>query len=111
MADDIADLCAELGIEKPVVLGASFGGFVALSLVVRHPDVLGGLILLGTVPAAHGYDLDALEQLAGKDACEIAAREQSGVASEEEMRRFQEEVFPHFWQDFHGSRQRILHAV
>src|SRR5690349_23178712 len=51
MADDIADFCAELGIEKPVVLVHSFGGFVALSLVLRHPELLGGLILFSTVPA------------------------------------------------------------
>lgn len=100
MADDIADFCAELGIEKPVVLGHSFGGFIALSLVLRHPDLLGGLILFSTVPAARGYDLDALEQLVGKELREIAAREQKGVASEEDMQRFLEEVFPHFWSDF-----------
>ncbi len=100
MADDIADFCAELGIEKPVVLGHSFGGFVALSLVLRHPDLLGGLILFSTVPAARGYDLDALEQLAGKEVREIAAKEMAGQASEEEMRRFEEEVFPQYWPDF-----------
>jgi len=100
MADDIADFCAELGIEKPVVLGHSFGGFVALSLVLRHPDLLGGLILFSTVPAARGYDLDALEQLAGKEVREIAAQEMAGQASEEEMHRFEEEVFPHYWPDF-----------
>ncbi len=100
MADDVADFCAELGIEKPVVLGHSFGGFVALSLVLRHHDLLGGLILFSTVPAARGYDLDALEQLAGKEVREIAAKEMAGQASEEEMRRFEEEVFPQYWPDF-----------
>jgi proline iminopeptidase len=100
MADDIADFCAELGIEKPVVLGVSFGGFIALSLAVRHPELLGGLILCSTVPAARGYDLDALEQLAGKELREIAGKEWVGRASEEEMRRFQAEVLPHYWQYF-----------
>jgi proline iminopeptidase len=82
------------------VLGNSFGGFIALSLVLRHPDLLGGLILYSTMPAARGYDLDALEQLAGKELREIAAQEMAGQASEEEMRRFQEEVLPHYWPDF-----------
>ena len=48
MADDVAALCAELGIEKPIVLGHSAGGFVALSIAVRHPELLGGLILGST---------------------------------------------------------------
>jgi proline iminopeptidase len=44
MADDVAAFCAELGIEQPVVLGASFGGSVALTIAVRHPELLGGPI-------------------------------------------------------------------
>ena len=48
MADDVAAFCAELGIEKPVVYGHSFGGFVALTIAVRHPELLGGLILAST---------------------------------------------------------------
>src|ERR1700694_2503753 len=32
MADDVAAFCAELSIEKPVVLGSSFGGWVALTI-------------------------------------------------------------------------------
>ena len=31
---------------------------------------------------------------------EIAAQEMAGQGSEEEMRRFEEEVFPHYWPDF-----------
>ena len=39
MADDVADLCDRLGISRPVVLGHSAGGFVALHLAVRHPGL------------------------------------------------------------------------
>lgn len=54
-ADDVVRLCDALGIEKPVVFGASFGGFVALNYAIRHPDHPGKLILSST--AAH-IDLD-----------------------------------------------------
>ncbi len=37
MADDVAALCAALGIEPPIVFGHSAGGFVALQLALRHP--------------------------------------------------------------------------
>lgn len=100
MADDIAALCAKLGIEKPVVLGYSFGGFIALSLALRHPEVLGGLILFATAPAfSSGYDLEILEQLVGKELREIADREQQGVATQEERRRYSQEIFPQAWPD------------
>lgn len=95
MADDVAAFCAELSIEKPVVLGSSFGGFVALTIAVRHPELLGGLILVSTSPrGAENQDLDLLEQLAGKELREVAARDTIGQASEEDKRRFNEELFP-----------------
>ena len=50
MADDVAALCRRLGIDRPVVLGHSAGGFVALHLAVRHPGLAGGLILVHTAP-------------------------------------------------------------
>jgi proline iminopeptidase len=95
MADDIAAFCAELGIEKPIVLGHSVGGFVALTIAVRHPELLGGLILGSTTPRGdYIFDLDLLEQLAGKDLREVAARNGAGQASAEDKRRFDEELFP-----------------
>lgn len=46
--DDIAGLCDVLGIERPIIYGASFGGYVAQSFATRHPDKLSGLILAVT---------------------------------------------------------------
>jgi pimeloyl-ACP methyl ester carboxylesterase len=46
MADDVAGLIRHLGLEKPDVLGYSLGGGVALHLAVRHPDLVGKLVLL-----------------------------------------------------------------
>lgn len=95
MADDVAAFCADLGIEKPIVLGHSVGGFVALTIAVRHPELIGGLILGSTTPRGdYIFDLDLLEQLAGKDLREVAARNGAGQASEEDKRRFDEELFP-----------------
>jgi len=46
--DDVKGLCEVLGIEKPVVLGTSFGGFVAQAYATRHPGHAGKLILMNT---------------------------------------------------------------
>jgi len=48
-ADDLYTLIGTLGVEKPVVLGLSFGGFVAQNYAIRHPDRLHKLILASTV--------------------------------------------------------------
>jgi proline iminopeptidase len=36
--DDVKGFCDALGIEKPIVLGQSFGGMVAQSYASRHPE-------------------------------------------------------------------------
>lgn len=40
-----------LGLENPVVVGHSFGGAVALTLALEHPEVISGLVLLS--PLTH----------------------------------------------------------
>ncbi|MFI7128728.1 alpha/beta fold hydrolase [Nonomuraea sp. NPDC050153] len=41
------DVIERLGLERPHVVGASFGGWVAAELAVARPDVIGSLTLLG----------------------------------------------------------------
>jgi proline iminopeptidase len=47
-ADDVVRLCDALGIVKPIVLGQSFGGFVAQHYLARHPGHAGKVILSST---------------------------------------------------------------
>jgi pimeloyl-ACP methyl ester carboxylesterase len=49
-ADDIVRLCDALGIEKPIVLGQSFGGMVAQKYVARHPEHPGKVVISSTSP-------------------------------------------------------------
>jgi len=102
MADDIFLLCQQLDIQKPVVLGQSFGGFVALDIAYRHPEFPAGIVLFDTSPSwTGGYDLDALEQIVGgergKELRNIAHREATGQASDEELKRFEQEIMPLYW--------------
>jgi proline iminopeptidase len=46
--DDLARFCDALGIEHPIVLGASFGGMVALSFAAEYPDRPARLVLAMT---------------------------------------------------------------
>jgi pimeloyl-ACP methyl ester carboxylesterase len=48
-ADDIAAVMRELAVEQAVVVGYSMGGTVAQSLAYRHPDLVAGLVLVGTM--------------------------------------------------------------
>lgn len=72
-ADDIVRLCDALGIDKPIVLGQSFGGFVAQRYIARHPAHAAKVILSSTSPHL-GLDrkLAMFERLGGADAREAA---------------------------------------
>jgi pimeloyl-ACP methyl ester carboxylesterase len=48
LADDVARLLDDRGLDQVVLGGGSMGGYVALAFVRRHPDRLGGLVLLDT---------------------------------------------------------------
>ena len=71
--DDVKGFCDALGIEKPIVYGGSFGGFVAQSYATRHPEHPGKLILVSTA-ARIVYEeiLAAFERIGGKQARERA---------------------------------------
>jgi pimeloyl-ACP methyl ester carboxylesterase len=54
MADDTAALLARLGIRQADVLGFSNGGVVAMQLAIRHPRLVGHLILCSSYYARAG---------------------------------------------------------
>ena len=74
-ADDVRAFCDALGIERPIVLGHSMGGFVAILYGSRHPGHAGGLILLSTFAR---FDLDRLadgfRDIAGDEIGALARR-------------------------------------
>ena len=53
--DDVRVFCDALGIVDPIVLGASFGGTVALAYATRHPGNPSKLILISTEAAGGSY--------------------------------------------------------
>jgi pimeloyl-ACP methyl ester carboxylesterase len=46
MGDDIAALITHLGLEKPDLVGYSLGGGVAFQTAVRHPELVGRLVIV-----------------------------------------------------------------
>lgn len=50
LADDLAWLCAELDITKPVLVGHSLGGVVAVELAARHPSLPAAVVAVDPGP-------------------------------------------------------------
>ena len=78
-ADDVRAFCDALGLERPVVLGHSMGGLIAILYGSRHPGHAGGLILLST---SARFDLDRLvegfRREAGDEVAALARRDYAG---------------------------------
>jgi len=87
-ADDVVRLCDALGIVKPIVLGQSFGGFVAQRYIERHPDHPSKVILSSTSPHM------AIERKVAMFAT------LGGAAAGESCRRFWSEPDARTWDDY-----------
>ncbi len=81
LADDLAWLCASLGIERPVVVGHSMGGIVALHLAARHPALPAAVVMvdmptaaLAGPPSPDGPLFHILERLRGPEYPQRARR-------------------------------------
>jgi pimeloyl-ACP methyl ester carboxylesterase len=58
LADDVAALLDQLGIAQADVFGFSLGGFVALELAMRRPELVGKLVLASVSFRQDGYHDD-----------------------------------------------------
>jgi pimeloyl-ACP methyl ester carboxylesterase len=74
-ADAVRDFCDALGIERPVVLGHSLGGVIALVYGIRHPGHAGGLVIQSIFGR---FDLDrtveAFRARGGDEIADVARR-------------------------------------
>jgi N-formylmaleamate deformylase len=50
VVSQLADFIRENHLQKPVIVGHSLGGWVALAFGVAHPDLAGGLVIVSSAP-------------------------------------------------------------
>src|SRR5262245_52868909 len=76
--DDVRAFCDALGIEHPIVLGASFGGQVAMAYATRHPSHPSKLILISTEAVGGSHKdrkIAMFEKLRGPEVGAMARRQ------------------------------------
>lgn len=109
--DDVRGLCDALGIERPIVFGASFGGFVAQSYAIRHPGHPAKLILAST---AAKFDFpvvfDAFGRLGGLEARQVAEAYWLAPSSEARL-RYRDVCVPLYWTRPSGAGQLLSRAI
>jgi pimeloyl-ACP methyl ester carboxylesterase len=75
--DDVRAFCEALGIVNPIVLGASFGGMVALAYATRHPEHPAKLVLISTEAVGGSYPerrVELFERFGGAEVGALARR-------------------------------------
>jgi pimeloyl-ACP methyl ester carboxylesterase len=95
-ADDVAAFCAALGIPRPVLVGSSSGGLVALHCAARHPGLVAGLVLDSTlgVPTSLEETLEVFDRRGGPIARAAAQRYLTGDTSAEATDAWREHGLP-----------------
>jgi len=71
-ADDVAWLCGELGISKPIVVGHSLGGMIGIELAARYPSLPAAIVAvdpgpIDPLPQARSLFEGFVAQLEGPD--------------------------------------------
>lgn len=115
MADDVADLFKSLGIKRPILFGHSAGGFVAMHLALQYQELIGGLILSGTVPSLSppveedGEPSPTLASRADSDVLAVAKRYFGNEVTHETATEFFRHVGPFYAAPAH--MQMIPHLL
>lgn len=97
-ADDLHGFCQALDIERPIVLGTSFGGFVAQAYAARYPDNLAKLILISTAAKFEFEEMYAAFERIGGGAARDAAEAYWGAPTVPTRRRYAEVCLPLYTQ-------------
>jgi pimeloyl-ACP methyl ester carboxylesterase len=96
-ADDVAGFLDALDIHKPIVLGASFGGFVAQAFATAYPERLSKLALMCTGPRADvDLSVQMFAKLGGPEVGAIARRHLSGAGDPEAEAEFMLRCLPFY---------------
>jgi pimeloyl-ACP methyl ester carboxylesterase len=77
MANDLLRFMEQQGVERPVVLGHSMGGKIAMTLGLLHPQVVERLIVVDIAPVVYDDRLSPVaEAMRAVDVLHVASREE-----------------------------------
>lgn len=85
-AEDVRDLVQRLGLEDVVLVGTSFGGFVAQHFLAAYPGVVRGGVIVGSAPRRASVEetVERYREVGGDRAAEVMRRTMAEPSPENE---------------------------
>ena len=80
--DELAEYLRRTRLERPVIVGHSLGGVVALDLAARHPELVGPLVIVDSLPFLFGVMQPGATPDAGRQAAAQMAHSFSRMTPE-----------------------------
>jgi pimeloyl-ACP methyl ester carboxylesterase len=91
---DVHGFCEALGLERPIILGQSFGGIVALGVAIRYPELPAKLVVSSSTSRFRlDRSLEMFERRGGERARAVAER-YFRTPTEEDLSEFMATCFP-----------------
>jgi pimeloyl-ACP methyl ester carboxylesterase len=87
LADDVAALLSHLRIDRADICGFSLGGMIALDLAIRHPELVGNLVLISAPSRADGFHPETRPEQVGSSGSTRLPTEAERDVWEAEYRR------------------------
>ena len=85
--DGLADYIRQKKLDHPIIAGHSLGGFLALALAAKYPDLPGRLVIVDAYPFLPGM-MDPAATLASTQANATQMRQSMSAQSQDDYQRF-----------------------
>jgi N-formylmaleamate deformylase len=93
VTDELAAYIRHHGLRSPVVVGHSLGGFLALQLAIRHPDLPGALVVVDGLPFLAAAQVPGATAESVREQAEMMRR-MMAAQTPEQLRQNQQMLMP-----------------
>lgn len=111
LAADAEGLRLQLGFGKVAVLGHSYGGFIALEYVLRHPESVSHLILLDTAPVFNYGELIMNNAMAKGATPAMLEAMNASFLTDESMKSMLKLIWPLYFDRYQPAYEAFLADV
>ncbi len=105
VSDVVADVLRQQGVEQATIVGHSMGGYVAMALLERHPQLVEGIVMFHSTPYA---DSEEKRKNREREIALIQSGKKDALANLSPAQAFANDNVKRFRGDIEGLAEQIL---